>query len=120
MKVSLDEVEVALAANSSEDPHSASSTTRAGTSGTSVAGEVVAVGSGITDLAPGDLVACAGAGGQSRRLCRRDAQSGGAPAGGVPSGSVPRPRRLAPYRACRACAARRPSSVTGSPSSDWD
>ncbi len=30
--------------------------------GYSVAGEVVAVGAGVTDIAPGDLVACAGAG----------------------------------------------------------
>ena len=30
--------------------------------GYSAAGEVIATGEGITDLAPGDLVACAGAG----------------------------------------------------------
>jgi len=36
--------------------------TQGWTIGYSAAGEVVAVGEGITDLAPGDLVACAGAG----------------------------------------------------------
>ena len=61
-RLDLDEVHVALMA---EDPNGtpANEMDAVGWNlGYSAAGEVVAVGAGVTDLAPGDLVACAGAG----------------------------------------------------------
>ncbi|MDP1571601.1 MAG: bi-domain-containing oxidoreductase [Vicinamibacterales bacterium] len=62
VRVALDRAEVALAPPTVGGlPHSELNDTGWNV-GYSVAGEVVAVGQGITDLAPGDLVACAGAG----------------------------------------------------------
>ena len=62
VEVSLDQVEVSLAPPTVGGlPHSELNDTGWNV-GYSVSGEVVAVGAGITDLAPGDLVACAGAG----------------------------------------------------------
>ncbi len=61
-KLTLDTVEVSMApANAGGLPYSEMDQT-GWNIGYSVAGEVVAVGAGITDLAAGDLVACAGAG----------------------------------------------------------
>ena len=62
VEVSLEQVEVALAPPTVGGlPHTELNDTGWNV-GYSVAGEVVAVGDGVTDLAPGDLVACAGAG----------------------------------------------------------
>lgn len=62
VEVSIEQVDVALAPPTVGGlPHSELNDTGWNV-GYSVAGEVVAVGDGINDLAPGDLVACAGAG----------------------------------------------------------
>ena len=62
VEVSIEQVEVALAPPTVGGlPHSELNDTGWNV-GYSVAGEVVAAGEGVTDLAPGDLVACAGAG----------------------------------------------------------
>jgi len=62
VEVSLEQVEVALAPPTVGGlPHSELNDTGWNV-GYSVSGQVVAVGEGVTDLAPGDLVACAGAG----------------------------------------------------------
>ena len=61
-RVSIDMVEVSMAPPTENGlPHSEMDQT-GWSVGYSVAGEVVAVGEGVTDLAAGDLVACAGAG----------------------------------------------------------
>jgi len=61
-RITLDTVEVTMSATTPDGlPASELDTTGWGI-GYSAAGEVVAVGEGIRDLAPGDLVSCAGAG----------------------------------------------------------
>ena len=62
VKVTIEQAEVALAATTVGGlPHSELND-QGWNVGYSVSGEVVAVGDGISDLTPGDLVACAGAG----------------------------------------------------------
>lgn len=62
VKVAIARVEVALAPPTVGGLSHSELNDQGWNVGYSVAGEVVAVGAGITDLAPGDLVACAGAG----------------------------------------------------------
>src|SRR5580765_6348717 len=61
-RVTLNSVDVGMAPPSIGGLPLSELETQGWTIGYSAAGEVVAVGEGITDLAPGDLVACAGAG----------------------------------------------------------
>ena len=61
-RVTLNTVDVGMAPPSIGGLPLSELETQGWTIGYSAAGEVVAVGEGVTDLAPGDLVACAGAG----------------------------------------------------------
>jgi predicted dehydrogenase len=60
--VTIDEAPVAFVPLAAGDPSRSELNDQGWNVGYSAAGEVIAVGAGVTDLVPGDLVACAGAG----------------------------------------------------------